>query len=184
MKIAHLVLSLVLIGNLAMAAAPEIGLSEAELLQQQAKPLGKIAVGGKTVYRWLEMQVTVREGKVSEVQLRDVAKEEADAARRAEIVEQKNLAEAQRIRNEAREKQIRAQQAAANGQAAGGGGGSQALSRNELNLRVAKLQKEKSEASDGLKKAETSGNKAQTDYYRSVMEKKDKEIAGLLATVK
>ncbi len=167
-------LLLLVLGNFLAAAPAEIGQSEVELLQQQPKPLGRIVAGSKVVYRWPEMQVTVREGKVSEVKIIDAEKEKAALEKRAETLAAKQ--------QEAEQK--KAYQAAQAGQPAAGPDAAKLANNNAINARIAVLRQEQNEATVNLNKAESVGGKAKAAYYRAEIEKRNVEIARLLTLAK
>jgi hypothetical protein len=167
-------LLLLVLANLLAAAPAEIGQSEADLIRQQPKPLGRIVAGSKVVYRWPEMQVTVREGKVSEVKFIDVEKEKAALERRAEVLAAKRQEAEQR-------KAGQAEQAA---KPAVGPDAAKLANDNAINARIAVLRQEQNEAAANLAKAENVGGKAKAAYYRSEIEKRDVEIARLLGSTK
>jgi hypothetical protein len=46
-------------------------MTEAQLIELKGSPQTKAAIGKKAIYRWPDVQVTLTDGKVSEVQYRD-----------------------------------------------------------------------------------------------------------------
>lgn len=55
------------------------GMSENDLLAQKGPPEGKMSLGTKTIYRWADSQITVKDGVVDTVQLRNQVAEQAEA---------------------------------------------------------------------------------------------------------
>jgi hypothetical protein len=167
-------LLLLVLGSFLAAAPAEIGQSEADLLQQQPKPLGRIVAGSKVVYRWPEMQVTVKEGKVSEIKLIDAEKEKIALEKRAEVLAAKQ--------QEAEQK--KAYQAAKTGKPTAGPDAARLANNSAINARIAVLRQEQNEATENLRKAESVGGKAKAAYYRAEIEKRNTEIARLLTLAK
>ncbi len=96
-----------------------VGISEKELLSKKGEPISKASLGKKSIYRWLDMQVTIIDGVVDSVKLRNISAEEkreaerrdAAAAKKAEE-ERKRLAELQLLQTEAERVQIEKDRAA------------------------------------------------------------------------
>ena len=60
-----------------------VGMTEAKLIELKGSQQSKAVVGEKAIYRFSDMQVTLVRGKVEQIQLRDLATEKENAARRA-----------------------------------------------------------------------------------------------------
>lgn len=58
-------------------------MTEAKLVQLKGAPQTKAALGKKAIYRWPDMEVTLVEGKVEQVRLRDRMTERQNAQQRA-----------------------------------------------------------------------------------------------------
>lgn len=82
---------------LAVLAADEVakGMTEADLLEYKGKPSTKASVGDKTIYRWADMEVTLRQGKVTAIKVRDLAAERLDEERRQKVIEEAKAKEAE-----------------------------------------------------------------------------------------
>lgn len=74
------------------------GTTEKELLVQKGEPEGKMVAGNKTIYRWADSQITVRDGLVVEIVSRDTNSEKNESARRNKLNDE--LAETRRVKEE------------------------------------------------------------------------------------
>jgi len=154
-------LFLFLLGSHLCAAPAEIGQNEAELLQQQTKPLGRIEAGKRVIYRWADKQVTVSEGKVTAIKLIAPEPEKTLEERAAEAPRPAARPAASRPAADPR---------------------TQAAKLNTaINNRIIELRQEQSKTSADLSRAESNGNKAQIAYHRSMIVKQNKEIDRLLS---
>lgn len=65
------------------ASPIKLGMSEDQLIELKGSPTTKSSLGKRSIYRWPDMQVTLMDKKVTEVQLRDLATENQNARERA-----------------------------------------------------------------------------------------------------
>jgi len=85
-----LVVTLALVsGAFAAEVAITAGMSEAKLIDLMGSPASKAAMGKKAIYRWPDVQVTLVEGKVDQIQYRDRATEKQNASERRSTEAQK-----------------------------------------------------------------------------------------------
>lgn len=79
------------------AAADDVtkGMTEADLLEFKGKPSTKATLGDKTMYRWPDMEVTLREGRVVAFKVRDLDAERREEERRQKAVEEAKAKEAE-----------------------------------------------------------------------------------------
>ena len=75
-----LLFALLVLAPLAFAIEIEVGMPEAKLIELKGAPLTKATLGKKAIYRWPDMEVTLVDGKVDQVRLRDRVAEKQNAA--------------------------------------------------------------------------------------------------------
>jgi hypothetical protein len=87
---------IVMFASMLSALAAEIpvpvGMTEAKLLGLKGAPTSKATMGKKAIYRWPDMQITLIDGKVDQVQLRDSVAERRNSAERTASVNAKETA--------------------------------------------------------------------------------------------
>ncbi|MDB6093237.1 MAG: hypothetical protein JWM32_799 [Verrucomicrobia bacterium] len=79
---------------LGFCADVEIGMKEKDVLEYMGKPNSTASMGEKTIYRWPDMIVTVKNGTVISVKARDLVAERVEEERRLRVVEETRAKEA------------------------------------------------------------------------------------------
>jgi hypothetical protein len=83
-----------LAGTRLLQAEPAIGMTQEELIADKGKPLSKITVGAKSVFRWADMDVTLQNREVVLIKVRDLEAEKRDEEKRLRAIEEANARQA------------------------------------------------------------------------------------------
>ena len=77
------------VASLALGAPVEIGMPESALLRMKGQPESKMLAGPKAVYRWPDLSVTMKDGKVESFKIIDPQEKRTNEAAKAKAEEAK-----------------------------------------------------------------------------------------------
>lgn len=181
------------------AARIAAGMTRETLLAELGQPEGRLVLGDKAIYRWPTVTVRLRADRVTMVDWRDLAAEEAAEKRRAyHAAEQQALIaaeearrreaaeaaarEAERLRPEREREELRrrveeleqGERAAREREAE-----RQAQAASEREARLALLRREYWQALQALRKANADGDEERAGTWRRIWRSKEAEIQSL-----
>ncbi len=177
----------------------ETGMTREALVAELGRPEGRLIMGDRAIYRWPTVTVHLRADRVTLVDWRDLAAEEASEKRRAnQAAEQQALLdaeeaqrreaaaeaarEAERLRPEREREELRrrveeleqGERAAREREAE-----LQAQASRERAARLALLRREYWQALEALRKANAEGDEAQAKIWRRIWRSKEAELQSL-----